>query len=74
MAAIFCKSTCEHKLDVFRNMVEPRVEPIYELLRTSKDPDIKEACFSFFYNLAFAIEEEFGLLFDRIMELALLSA
>lgn len=56
VAGIFCKSSCPHKADVLANMISGRVDQIYELLATSSDSLIKEACFSFFYNLAYALE------------------
>lgn len=37
------------------------------MLVNEKDPEIREACFAFFYLLANAIEQDFEHLFDKII-------
>lgn len=50
------------------------MEKIYDLLCNYGNYHINEGCFSFFYNLAEALGNQFEFLFDKVIEIALKSA
>lgn len=45
----------------------PVMEPVYHILTTESDPEIRESCFMFFYLIANAIEANFSNVFDNII-------
>lgn len=49
----------------------PCLETIYNLLINVDDFEMREGCFSFFYNLANAIGSEFEMMFDKLIEFTL---
>lgn len=48
-------------------MVLPYLETIYNILVHETEPQVREACFSYFYLLANAIGSEFETIFDKIV-------
>lgn len=45
----------------------PVMEPVYHILTTESDPEIRESSFMFFYLIANAIEANFSSIFDKII-------
>ena len=45
----------------------PVMEPVYRILTTESDPEIRESSFMFFYLIANAIEANFSSIFDQII-------
>jgi len=65
---------CEDNKEAYSQLILPVIETVYWHLQNSKDFEIKEACFSLFYNLAAALKNDFAVFFDKIINLALQSA
>ncbi|EAR86075.2 karyopherin, putative (macronuclear) [Tetrahymena thermophila SB210] len=59
---------------IYEQHVVPCLETIYHLLTTVDDFEMREGCFSFFYNLAHAIGSEFEVMFDKLIEFTLKQA
>ena len=47
------------------------MDHIYQMLINNKDYEIREGCFSFFYNLAEGIGKDFEPLFDKLIDITL---
>lgn len=50
------------------------MDHIYNLLINTKDSEIREGCFSFFYSLASGVKEKFEPFFEKIIEITLSAA
>lgn len=64
---IFCKADYPHREEFYKSYSMPVMEPIYLILTTESDPEIRESCFMFFYLIANAIESNFSQVFDKII-------
>lgn len=64
----------EEDRSIYETYVVPCLETIYSLLIHVDDFEMREGCFSFFYNLAHAIGSEFEIMFDKLIEFTLKQA
>jgi hypothetical protein len=59
---------------VFHIIIKPCLDKIYDLLLTLEDYEIREACFTFFYNLAEGLGKDFEFIFDKLIDFTLKQA
>lgn len=64
----------EEDRSIYETYVVPSLETIYSLLINVDDFEMREGCFSFFYNLAHAIGSEFEIMFDKLIDFTLKQA
>jgi hypothetical protein len=67
LANQFCKKESPIQQEYFKTMVLPQLETIYGILIKESEPQVREACFCYFYLLANAIGSEFETIFDKII-------
>lgn len=71
---IFSKKDYPQRENFYRSYTMPVMEPIYNILVSEPDAEIREACFMFFYLLANAIENDFSSIFEKILPEVIKSA